>query len=139
MDIGEEERATCTAIAPSPVIMGALSMAKWPYNTSKWQRLRSAKLMHDPLCFACDIRGQNAPAVAVDHVKPIRAGGEAFPPLDGLMSLCERCHNEKTSNADRGKRSIIARRFKGFDVNGNPIDPGDGWHGDGGPSKDGKG
>lgn len=102
-------------------------MAKWPYNTSAWRRLRLAKLANDPLCFACSLRERTAQAVAVDHIVAISAGGAPFPDFDGLMSLCERCHNEKTASVDRGRRSN-GRRFKGFDANGNPIDPGDEWH-----------
>lgn len=103
-------------------------MARWPYNTSTWQRLRLAKLSTNPLCYACELRGRIVQAVAVDHVKPINQGGEPFPALEGLMSLCERCHNEKTSAMDRPSMQSSGRRFKGFDVNGNPIDPGDEWH-----------
>ena len=28
-------------------------MAKWPYSTARWQRLRQAKLAQDPLCDYC--------------------------------------------------------------------------------------
>lgn len=107
-------------------------MAKWPYCTSQWKRLRVAKLASDPLCYVCRLRGVLTPANAVDHVHPIKDGGEPFPDLDGLMSLCERCHNEKTSSVDRRDRRASGRRFKGCDVHGNPVDPGDGWHGIGG-------
>lgn len=107
-------------------------MADWPYGTRTWKRLRLAKLASQPMCFACELRGQFVPAVAVDHVKAIKAGGDPFPPFEGLMSLCERCHNEKTNAVDRPDRSASGRRFKGFDLNGNPIDPDDDWHG-GGP------
>ena len=104
-------------------------MADWPYNTRTWQRLRLAKLATNPLCYACELRGRAVQAVAVDHVKAIKAGGDPFPPLDGLTSLCERCHNEKTNAVDRPDRAPSARRFKGFDLHGNPIDPADEWHG----------
>jgi 5-methylcytosine-specific restriction endonuclease McrA len=107
-------------------------MADWPYNTKAWQRLRAAKLSANPLCYACDLRSLVVPAVAVDHIKAVKAGGHPFPPLEGLMSLCERCHNEKTASVDvPGRASSSARRFKGFDLAGNPIDPGDEWHGGG--------
>ena len=66
-------------------------------------------------------------ANAVDHVKPVTAGGDPFPPLDGLMSLCIRCHNQKTASLDRRGAKPFARRFKGFDADGNPVDHGDGW------------
>lgn len=106
-------------------------MAKWPYNTETWRRLRKAKLARDPLCHGCMLRGCMVTARAVDHVRAISDGGDPFPDLDGLMSLCERCHNEKTNALDRHDRRGSGRRFKGFDAQGNPIDPGDEWHGRG--------
>lgn len=104
-------------------------MARWPYHTSAWKKLRLAKLAEEPLCYACRLYGRTVEAIAVDHMKAIAAGGEPFPPLDGLMSLCESCHNEKTATMDGRSRKPFARRFKGFDASGNPIDPGDDWHG----------
>ena len=106
-------------------------MADWPYSTARWQRLRLAKLAREPLCYACQLRGDTRPAVAVDHVVAISAGGPAFPDFDGLMSLCERCHNEKTRALDHPNVKDGGRRFKGFDAEGNPIDPADDWHGGG--------
>lgn len=105
-------------------------MAKWPYCTSAWKRLRVAKLARDPLCYACTLRGHTTEAVAVDHMVAIKKGGAPFPDLGGLMALCERCHNEKTGAMD-GPNAKSGRRFKGFDAEGNPIDPGDDWHGGG--------
>lgn len=112
-------------------------MASWPYNTTAWKNLRASKLSASPCCEICRLRGQTVIANTVDHVKAIKAGGSPFPPLNGLMSLCQRCHNEKTASVDHPDRAAGGRRFKGFDVHGNPIDPGDAWHG--GPVKDGKG
>lgn len=106
-------------------------MAKWPYCTSKWQRLREAKLNQTPVCLVCELRGETELATTVDHIKPISQGGDAFPALDGLMALCERCHNEKTSGFDRTAGNATGRRFKGCDAHGNPIDPADGWWGGG--------
>lgn len=103
-------------------------MADWPYNTRQWARLRHAKLAHEPLCYACKLLGRVRPAEAVDHVQPINQGGDAFPPLEGLMSLCMSHHNEKTAGFDRVKGDTH-RRFKGCDADGNPIDPLDPWHG----------
>lgn len=106
-------------------------MAKWPYCTSKWQRLRVVKLNDKPVCEACEMRGQTMLANVVDHCTPISQGGDPFPALDGLMSLCERCHNEKTASFDRTAGNPTGRRFKGCDVHGNPIDQADGWWGGG--------
>ncbi|WP_290689420.1 MULTISPECIES: HNH endonuclease [unclassified Haematobacter] len=106
-------------------------MANWPYNTSKWTKLRLAKLSLHPLCEICERRGLVVPAEAVDHFTPIRQGGAPFPELPGLLSLCVRCHNEKTASFDRQHGPAFRRRFKGFDTDGNPVDPFDAWHGEG--------
>ncbi|MBO6506857.1 MAG: HNH endonuclease [Kordiimonadaceae bacterium] len=104
-------------------------MAKWPYNTTAWKRLRAAKLATEPLCQPCKLRGAVTTAKAVDHIVPINAGGEAFPSLGGLMSMCERCHNEKTAANDRKHTKPFSRNVKGFDANGDPVDPFDNWWG----------
>ncbi|MGE6739661.1 HNH endonuclease [Allorhizobium pseudoryzae] len=106
-------------------------MANWPYNTTAWRKLRAAKLKASPLCQHCKERGLLKPANAVDHNIPIAKGGEPFPALEDLTSLCEPCHNEKTASHDRGQAKPFARRFKGFDTNGNPLDKSDDWHGGG--------
>lgn len=103
-------------------------MANWPYNTKAWQQLREAKLAEEPLCEHCIRRGQVVPAKVVDHVIAIKAGGDPFPPLDKLASLCERCHNEKTNALDRPDRQGSGRAIKGFDACGNPLDAGDKWY-----------
>jgi 5-methylcytosine-specific restriction enzyme A len=95
-------------------------MAKWPYNTQRWQRLRRAKLRQNPLCEDCLKRQLVIPAVAVDHFFPIRAGYDAFPPLNQLTSLCIPCHNYKTRGEQLGWK-IPHRQFRGCDENGMPI------------------
>lgn len=96
-------------------------MADWPYNTAAWQRLRKVKLADRPLCQACERRGLVVDACHVDHMLAIAAGGDAFPAIDGLMSLCHRCHSEKTSAMDRAGGNGL--RFKGVGPDGLPIDP----------------
>ncbi|MER8958692.1 HNH endonuclease signature motif containing protein [Mesorhizobium sp. M0701] len=101
-------------------------MASWPYNTAAWQRLRAAKLSDQPLCEACLRREVVTLAHAVDHVVAIAKGGDAFPPLTGLMAMCEPCHNAKTNAVDHPNASGFRRALKGFDAEGNPLDP-EGW------------
>jgi 5-methylcytosine-specific restriction enzyme A len=110
-------------------------MARFPYNTPEWQRLRLAKLAQCPFCYPCSLRGIRQLAHVVDHIHAIVNGGNPFPALNGLMSMCTRCHNSKTSAVDRPDRRSSDRRFKGCDEQGNPIDPDDFWNG--GPVKDG--
>lgn len=110
-------------------------MAAWPYNTKAWRALRRAKLSACPVCEMCERRGVSRLAEAVDHIVAINKGGDAFPALDQLMSLCAECHNSKTARMDRGN-SKGSSRFKGCDANGDPLDPDDEWF-DPRPSEDG--
>lgn len=84
--------------------------------------------MRDPLCEFCTLSGRLTGASVVDHNLPISAGGEPFPPLARLTSLCPECHNEKTAGHDR-LPTVTGRRFKGIGLDGQPLDPADGWHG----------
>jgi hypothetical protein len=82
------------------------------------------------------MRGKRVKANTVDHVLAISKGGEPFPPLDRLMSLCPSCHNAKTAAVDRAGGDGVA--LKGFGADGMPIDPQHPCYGTGGdtPSKD---
>jgi len=101
-------------------------VSKWPYSTATWQRLRAAKLSVQPLCEVCIRREVVEQAKVVDHIVAISKGGDPFPPLSGLMAMCEPCHNAKTNAVDHPNATGFKRALKGFDVDGNPID-GEGW------------
>jgi 5-methylcytosine-specific restriction protein A len=95
-------------------------MAPWPYNSDAWKRLRKLKLAASPLCEVCALRGLVVLANTVDHVHAIRDGGLAFPALDGLMSMCHACHNQKTVALEREGGKGVG--IKGCDERGLPID-----------------
>ena len=99
-------------------------MSIWPYSTQRWQRMRRMKLRRNPLCEACIKVGRIEPATAVDHRVPISAGGDPYPGLDELASLCARCHNLKTRGEQVGENYLT----KGCDVNGMPLDPRHPWN-----------
>ncbi len=66
------------------------------YTSAAWRRTRDAFLREHPLCHACEGRGRFVPAVVVDHVTPLKAGGARFD-VSNLQSLCASCHNRKTA------------------------------------------
>ncbi|NPV52640.1 MAG: HNH endonuclease [Firmicutes bacterium] len=68
------------------------------YTSERWRRLRKWKLMQNPLCEEC-----GALAQIVDHIKPIKEGGDPML-IDNLQSLCIACHNRKHMGG-RGKSS----------------------------------
>lgn len=99
-------------------------MAHWPYNTTAWARLRTAKLRSSPLCQPCEEVGRLVPATVVDHNTPVSKGGAPFPPLDDLTSMCPTCHSRKTAQEDRlGAGATVRRRGRGVDPEtGKPLD-----------------
>lgn len=104
-------------------------MADWPYNTARWKRIRVLKLQASPLCEDCEARGITKPARAVDHRSPIKQGGEAFPPLEGLASLCVPCHSRKTARGPEAGAVKAKRQVKGCSDNGEPFDRAHQWNG----------
>lgn len=73
------------------------------YNTSRWQRIRSAQLAAYPLCVMCQEVGTLTPATVCDHVEPHR-GDEAKFWHGATQSLCESCHNRHKQREERGRR-----------------------------------
>jgi hypothetical protein len=100
-------------------------MADWPYSTARWRKLRAAKLAASPLCEVHGLRGKLVSATVVDHRVAIAAGGDPFPDLDGLMSMCASCHSTKTNARDNAHAFGSDRwraAFKGCGLDGRPID-----------------
>ncbi|MVM40385.1 hypothetical protein GO730_26555 [Spirosoma sp. HMF3257] len=64
------------------------------YRMADWRKLRERVLEKQPLCVHCKEKQRITLAQMVDHIKPIRSGGE---PLDeaNLMPLCHHCHQIK--------------------------------------------
>jgi len=77
------------------------------------------------------MRGRRVIAGAVDHIVSIASGGQAFPSMDGLRSLCTPCHSIKTNALDRAGGKGVA--IKGCDENGLPLDPDHSFYGGGFP------
>jgi 5-methylcytosine-specific restriction protein A len=60
------------------------------YNTTRWRRYRAHYLAINPLCVQC-----SRAATVVDHVQPVRLGGEFWEPSNH-QGLCAACHNSKS-------------------------------------------
>ncbi|WP_257399138.1 HNH endonuclease [Campylobacter lari] len=66
------------------------------YYSVEWKKLRSSFINDNPFCFKC-----GRFAKIVDHVIPIRQGGEKLN-VTNLQSLCMTCHNKKTKEELKG-------------------------------------
>lgn len=58
--------------------------------SAEWLALRRQKLQQNPVCEYCG----KARAYLVDHIIPIRLGGERLD-MNNLKSSCVRCHSRK--------------------------------------------
>ena len=67
------------------------------YNTTRWRRVREQVLQGNPLCVNCQTLGLLTVAQMVDHIEPVRLGGE-FWAMDNLQPLCNSCHGVKSQS-----------------------------------------
>jgi 5-methylcytosine-specific restriction protein A len=70
------------------------------YQTGAWRKLRNAYIKANPLCAECQKQGIVKAASVVDHITPIRQGGEALD-RSNLQSLCTSCHNSKSGKESK--------------------------------------
>jgi len=72
------------------------------YNTRAWHKTRYAYRKRHPMCKMCEDKGITKLAEMVDHITPIKDGGD---PLDwnNLQSLCNKCHRRKTLRETKAK------------------------------------
>lgn len=96
-------------------------MAKWPYNTGRWQKLRLKVLGLSPVCVSCEATGFANIATVVDHVVPISDNGPVWD-IDNLQALCVSCHSLKTSRGKEAGGSRTTKPVGGCDVHGMPLD-----------------
>lgn len=71
------------------------------YRSTRWRNLRKLQLAEEPLCRKC-----GEPARVVDHVEPIRHGGDRYDQTN-LQSLCDSCHNSKRAEEARTSQYAI--------------------------------
>jgi len=66
------------------------------YESAEWRKLRQMKLRDNPTCEECRKSGTLVKATVVDHITPIRHGGERLS-MENLQSLCGSCHSRKSA------------------------------------------
>lgn len=101
-------------------------MAKLPYNTRQWRRLRASVLRAEPLCRECLRAGRLTEADQVDHIKAIKDGGAVWD-RNNLQSLCSSCHSRKTCREDGGGWAPVRDR-RVDPATGRPLDPRHWWN-----------
>ena len=70
------------------------------YHSNRWRTLRKQLITANPLCVECSNNGRVTLAKVVDHIHSVRLGGDKWD-IDNLQSLCESCHNTKTSKESK--------------------------------------
>jgi 5-methylcytosine-specific restriction protein A len=81
------------------------------YQSKQWKQARELALNRDyHLCVMCKANGVTRIATHVDHIKPIRLGGDKLS-LTNLQSLCKWCHNAKSGTETRKNPTGGPKRF----------------------------
>lgn len=65
------------------------------YSSRRWRSVRLYHLQRNPLCKNCHDVSIIKGADVVDHIQPIRQGGDPYNELN-LQSLCKVCHDKKS-------------------------------------------
>ena len=76
------------------------------YSSKRWRSLRNYFIQKNPLCAQCKRNKIIKGAQCVDHIKPLRLGGS---PVDenNLQSLCNNCHDKKSSREAHERKKGI--------------------------------
>lgn len=80
------------------------------YKTPEWLEAKAEQLAKHPYCAECLKMGKRERACMVDHIIPIKQGGDKFAPSN-LQSLCWSCHSRKS--VEEGSR--FGRNPHGYD------------------------
>lgn len=65
------------------------------YHSSMWRKKRANYLIEHPFCVECQRNGKLTKATVVDHIIPIRMGGDLLDESN-LQALCTSCHTRKS-------------------------------------------
>lgn len=70
------------------------------YNSTNWRQTSKRFLAENPLCVHCLADGFIVAAQCVDHIVPLRFGGEKLD-VRNLQALCFRCHAKKSAKESK--------------------------------------
>lgn len=93
-------------------------MNRWPYNTTRWHKLRLLVLSGEPCCRYCAELGRTTPATEIDHIVPVAKNRALAFDTTNLQPLCQACHSGAKQREERTGRRV------GCDTNGIPFQ---GW------------
>jgi len=86
------------------------------HHTPRWQRLRERIRHRDGICVLCAADGITTPGDDVDHIIPVKDGGDPWAESN-LQFICKEHHRRKTAAED----SYRKRNWLSVDADGNLI------------------
>jgi 5-methylcytosine-specific restriction enzyme A len=82
-----------------PAQAGRKEEADGFYQSAAWKKVRRVYIKNNPLCASCYLP---TPASVVDHITPIRLGGDKLN-FSNLQALCVPCHAKKSGSERHSK------------------------------------
>ena len=100
------------------------------YYSKRWRYVRRLVLLRDHYrCVKCNADVSGPGQARVDHIKPRLSHPHLAYDMANLRSLCATCDNQSHAEKGHGKGSHQRIEItKGFDRNGEPLDPKHHWH-----------
>ena len=76
------------------------------YHSRLWTKCSRWYRADHPLCESCLEAGIIKPTDLVDHIRPIKDGGDKLNPKN-MQSLCHACHNRKSKQERTGRGPVV--------------------------------
>ena len=74
---------------------GGNADTQW-YRQKRWFSLRDRVRKEEPFCRECGKLGRQVLTTEIDHIKPVRLGGEKYDRTN-VQGLCTPCHSRKSA------------------------------------------
>lgn len=75
------------------------------HHDYRWRKTSRLYREQFPWCARCLRNGRHTLGTSVDHIKPLRLGGDPYD-WNNLQTLCPKCHNKKTREEQKSYNNM---------------------------------
>ena len=67
-----------------------------------------------PLCVVCELEGRTTLTDVPHHLDPVANGGELYPGEEGLLPVCNRCHQRVEKLGHGWRKAVKSQASNGY-------------------------